>query len=98
MISLNGEIWQIIYVSPSAPILANTLGVCDGPARRIYLANNLPIAKCYDVLLHELTHASLFAYGYDLDHWCHEELIASFVELHGGEIIDLARMIIRAEP
>ena len=63
------------------------LGITDKRKHVIYLDNNLKGALLKKVLLHELTHAWLCSYDYDISVEF-EEFLCSFVDTHAEEIID----------
>lgn len=95
-IMINGVEWILFLVDPFDRHLYRadgslTIGMCDNNYHQIYIRNDLYDDKFWLVLVHELTHASLFSYGIDLSRCCHEELIADYVATHGEEIIAIAK-------
>ena len=93
MFKINGEIWKIYYVFPNDWSLRRSdgtfaFGVCDDPAKAIYLANNLNPALSKQVLCHEITHSAMFSYNINLSIE-QEELFADLMATFGEEIIDI---------
>lgn len=91
MIEINGELWEIILVSPFDPLLHMkenyyAIGVCDSKAKVIAINNELDDFYLRKVLCHELTHAAMFSYDVDLSH-TQEELVADLIATYGQEIM-----------
>ena len=93
MFKINGEIWQIVYISPDSFYLQRSdgsfaIGVCNDSLKSIFIANNLNPALTKKVLCHEITHSAMFSYNIDLDIE-QEELLANLMATFGEEIVDL---------
>lgn len=91
MIEINGEMWEILLVSPTDPILCMydncyAIGVCDDPLKIIAINEELNDFYLKKVLCHELTHAAMFSYNVDLTYE-QEELVADLMSTFGQEII-----------
>lgn len=65
-----------------------TFGVTDRNVMRIYLCSCLKGPLLRKVLLHELTHAFIFSYGYYLT-VDEEEFICSFVDRYAYDLVSL---------
>lgn len=68
MFKINGEYWDISFVSPYSSILRNndghyTLGVTIPEWRKIYIANNIYGSLLKHVLAHEVSHAEFASRG-----------------------------------
>ena len=90
MFKINNIIWDIIFVSPSHPMLYRsdgslTVGSCDNQNKTIYLSNELQGTFLRRVLCHEITHAAMFSYGVKLT-LEQEELLADLLATYGDEI------------
>lgn len=57
--TIGGTEWTVYFGGP----LRNLEGLCDSHKARIYLSAKLCRARVYDVLYHELAHASNFISG-----------------------------------
>lgn len=91
MITINGEAWHVVAVTPDHPKLQRsdgswTIGACDGAVNTIYIADYLSEQQIRKVLSHELTHAAMFSYGIELT-LEQEELLADLVATYGQEIV-----------
>lgn len=93
---INGVEWDIVFVKSNDGVLFSptgyTLGVTDIVGRCIYIANDLSGDLLYDVIFHELTHAWLHSYGYEVNIPC-EELVCQVVERESDNIQYLTNMI-----
>lgn len=93
MFKINGETWEISFVSPTHPQLVRSdgslaIGSCDDNTKTIYLNNTLDGYLLKKVLTHEITHAAMFSYNVDL-HPRQEELVAILIDTYGHEIINI---------
>lgn len=91
MIEINGELWEILLVSPRDPLLHMrdgyyAIGVCDDPMKIIAINEELDDYYLKKVLCHELTHAAMFSYNIELS-YVQEELVADLMSTYGQEII-----------
>lgn len=67
-LTINNQSWGVESVSPDSPVLIDRTGVfrvatTDPSRRMIFLSNRLEGDFRVRVLLHELSHVVLFAYG-----------------------------------
>lgn len=97
MITINGEKWEVLLVSPIHPSLrrsdgAYTLGCCDDNDKTIYITNDIKDIYLKKVLCHELTHAAMFSYDVNLSYE-QEELVADIIATYGAEIVHMANEI-----
>ena len=97
MFKINGETWQIVYVSPNSSYLQRSdgsfaLGVCNDPLKSIFIASNLNPSLTKKVLCHEITHSAMFSYNINLD-INQEELLANLMATFGEEIIDITDIL-----
>ena len=79
---VNGIRWRVLFTdNPNDLELDGTirLGITDRNTHTIYIHNSLQGEMLKRVLLHELTHAWLFSYGYDLSIEI-EEMLCGFVD------------------
>lgn len=68
MIKINGDVWDIQFVSPHSSILRNpdgnyTLGVTIPKWKKIYISNILYGDKLKNVIAHEISHAEFCSRG-----------------------------------
>ena len=93
MLTINGEIWTIIFVDATHEKLRKpdgtvTVGACHRPSNTIYLSKELQGVSLKKVLRHEITHAVMRSYEVELTYE-QEELIAGIFSVFGDEIVDL---------
>lgn len=93
MIAINGYEWAIRFVNPYSRYLRRsdgsyTIGMTDWNTRTMYIADNLNDYMVERVICHELCHALSMSYGLYLDIDT-EEMICSFMEQYGREVIML---------
>ena len=70
------------------------LGTCHKSEEIIYLSNNMNDELFGRVLIHELTHAFIYASGMGQVSW-QEENVADFCEAHFQEIYDIYSKLIK---
>jgi len=101
---MNGYLWKVRMVSPYDDVLIDrtgkrTVGVTDIALKTIFVSAALKGDFLTRVVIHELSHAMMFSYGYLSDihrfckksHWVEmEELIANLLADHGYEIFNRA--------
>ena len=97
MFSINGEQWEIQFVSPRNPILLRpdkifTYGCCDNLTRTIYISNAIYGKFFWKVLCHEIAHAAMLSYDVILT-LEQEELIADIIATFGAEIIQMTNIL-----
>ena len=89
-IIINGIEWEIIFTNNIEELTTSegliTIGVTDRNLKSIFLYDKLFGKLLRKVLLHELTHAWMFSYGYYLSVE-EEEFVCSFVDTYAEEII-----------
>lgn len=90
--NINGLNWKIVFTENDNDLIVNSsvrLGVTDRNRLTIYLYDGLKGKLLRKVLIHELTHAWLFSYDYDLDVET-EEMLCEFLDTYAENIIDEA--------
>ena len=97
MFKINGEEWDLRFVSPYSSILRTpqgnyTLGVTIPEWKRIYLSNNLSGYLFHHVLSHELSHAEFAARGLCLPEYV-EECLADIIADNSLEVLKTANEI-----
>ncbi len=70
------------------------MGLTDVIKQVIYIRNDLKPNRMFQVILHEVTHAYLDAYGFAGSRFT-EEGVCTFIEAYGQDIYSLAQYIIR---
>lgn len=92
--------WNIYYVSEDNPVLIDrtgtwTLAVTIPKRRSIYLSDNLFGNQLITVLLHEMTHATLWEFGIinDIRKYCYPENAIDMEELVCNIVADYAQYI-----
>lgn len=97
---INGINWKVKFTDRVDDLYLDgyvRLGITDRNTNTIYLDKNLEGDMLKKVLLHELTHAWLFSYGYDLEVG-DEEFLCSFVDTHTEKIFDKADVLLSEMP
>jgi Zn-dependent peptidase ImmA (M78 family) len=97
---INGINWKVKFTDRVDDLYLDgyvRFGVTDRNTNTIYLDKNLEGDMLKKVLLHELTHAWLFSYGYEMDVEA-EEFLCSFVDSHVEEIFDKADVLLSEMP
>ena len=97
MITINGEEWRVLLVSPFHPQLQRsdgswTIGACDDMLKTIYLCEDLNKSLLRKVLCHELVHAFMFSYDVDLS-YDEEEMVAEIMSEYGEDILEYTNTI-----
>lgn len=98
MFIINGESWNIKYVSPYDSSLKHynsnsyALGCCNNREKTIYINNTLRGSLAKKVLCHEIAHAAMFSYKVVLTYE-QEELVADLIATYGDEIISITNKI-----
>lgn len=90
--NINGLNWKIVFTENDNDLIVNSsvrLGVTDRNRLTIFLYDGLKGKLLRKVLIHELTHAWLFSYDYDLDVET-EEMLCEFLDTYAESIIDEA--------
>ncbi len=94
---VNGIPWKIKFTDSNEDLYlrgAKRLGIADRRKHTIYLDDSLQGDLLKKVLLHELTHAWLFSYGYNMSVE-DEEFISSFVDTHAEDILERAESVLK---
>lgn len=91
---VNNHKWRIMFVPPNSKNLINsigayTLGVTDGNAKIVYLADNMSDYMTDKVLLHELAHVHAMEYNYSIPIEV-EEIVCDFLSLYGRSVVYIA--------
>lgn len=108
---MNGDWWSVRWTDPTDPILVDrtnvlTCAVTDPQTMTIYLSNKLRGEFLTQVVLHELSHATMISYGYleqihrycKKRHWVDmEELIANLIANQAKEIFQRAYDVVGDE-
>lgn len=98
MFTINGDLWNVKYVSPYDSSLKHfnsdtyALGCCNNMDKTIYINNTLRGELMKKVLCHEITHAAMFSYGVNIT-YDQEELVADLLATYGEEVIDITNKI-----
>lgn len=97
MFKINGEEWDLRFVSPYSSILKNnngkyTLGVTIPEWRRIYISNEIYGQLLHHVLCHEITHAEFAARGLILPVYV-EEVLADIIADNSLEVMNMTNAI-----
>ena len=99
-VRINDHIWNIYYVSEDNPVLIDrtgtwTLAVTIPKRKSIYLSDNLFGNQLITVLLHEMTHATLWEFGIinDIRKYCYPENAIDMEELVCNIVADYAQYI-----
>lgn len=71
------------------------LGITNYLKQEIILRSGMSKALLYETLIHELTHAFLFSYGYSNVETFNHEQICEFVGCYAGDIIKTADKYIK---
>ena len=91
---INQDLWNIVFVNPTSQFLLMdngeyTVGVTDRDLQTIFISNAIFGDFLKDVLRHEICHAAMYSYSYEMD-IPHEECFCQIVEKHSEEIDNLA--------
>lgn len=91
--SINGYEWAVQFVPPNSPYLlmenGYTVGCTDLRTQTVYLSDELDGVFLYAVLSHEICHAMIYSYGYDMS-ISEEECFCQILENHGVEVDRIA--------
>ena len=93
MYQINGKTWYIRLVRSDSPMLMRsdgsyTVGMCDRATKPIYISELLQGKFLRKVLIHDVCHSAMFAYGIDMSVE-QEELFCDLVATYGDEIIGI---------
>lgn len=92
-IEINGIEWAVVFTANQdnlrRPDGSVTLGVTDINCKTIFLWVGLKGHMLRKVLIHELSHAHVHSYGFDLP-LDEEEFLCSFIDTYSEDILALA--------
>ena len=71
------------------------LGLTNFLKQEIILRTGMSKALLYETLVHELTHAFIFSYGYSNNETFNHEQICEFVGHYAGDIVQIADRYIK---
>lgn len=90
---INNVLWRVIFVPEFSDVLWTgsryTFGVTDIEMRTIFISNAISGDFLHEVLEHEICHATIASYGYDMDIPT-EECMCQVIEHHGEEVGGIA--------
>ena len=97
MLTINGEIWTIVFVDSTHEKLIKpdgtvAAGVCHRSSNTIYLSKELKGNSLRKVLRHEIAHAVMRSYELELT-YVEEELVAGVIDVFGDEVITLTNNV-----
>ena len=100
MYQINNKTWYIRLVRSDSHMLMRsdgsyTVGMCDRTTQTIYISDLLQGKFLRKVLIHEVCHSAMFAYGIDMSVE-QEELFCDLVATYGDEIIGIVDNIFNA--
>lgn len=97
-VSINDREWEVVFTSDAKDLMRSdgtvTFGVTDRNVMCIYLYSGLKGTLLRKVLIHELTHAFIFSYGYYLT-IDEEEFICSFVDCYAYDLVSLTNNLLQ---
>lgn len=86
--------FEIMFVDGLEMNGEELLGLCEKDKARILITKNQP--NLLSTIKHELTHAYIFAYGFDQVEF-DEEVICDFIETYGEKIIKDSKKLYKGE-
>ena len=106
--TMNGYLWQIVFVDPYDPMLVDRTGVLtvattDPTTLTIYISNEISGEFLTQVLIHELGHCAIFSFDllYDIHrmvkpkYWVEaEEWVCNFIADYGAKIFSIAYSVL----
>ena len=97
MMTINGDIWTIIFVDSTHEMLIKpdgtvTVGACHRPSYTIYLSKELKGNSLRKVLRHEIAHAVMRSYELELTYE-EEELVAGVLDVFSDEVVALTNNV-----
>ena len=99
MVRINGYDWRIKFTRDKRDLMRSdgvvTLGVTDRNDFTIYLFDGLKGDLLQKVIIHELTHAFIFSYGFYLT-LEEEEFVCSFLDTYARDIIREADYMLKS--
>lgn len=88
LVNKNSE--HLISNDPNIEILGRTLCLED----HIYIRNDLSLQRLLSVIIHEITHAFVDAYGFAGRNYTEEEL-CTFLETYASDIVSIANTVLK---
>ena len=106
--TMNGYLWQIVFVDPYDPMLVDrtgalTVATTDPITLTVYISNELSGEFLTHVLIHELGHCAIFSFDllYDIHrmvkpkYWVEaEEWVCNFIADYGAKIFSIAYSVL----
>lgn len=106
--TMNGYLWQIVFVDPYDPMLVDrtdvlTVATTDPTTLTVYISNELSGEFLTHVLIHELGHCAIFSFDllYDIHrmvkpkYWVEaEEWVCNFIADYGAKIFSIAYSVL----
>lgn len=98
-LTINNQNFEIIEQGDGDNVYLNNpnddkvmrIGCTDFLNNTIYLHKSLPtLEKKKQTLIHELTHAYIYAFGFSTEEYFNHELVCEFIEAYGRDIIRTA--------
>lgn len=86
--------WVVFFVPISIDNLSNTLGISKNLKKKICVCDTITINDITATLIHELTHAFIWEYGFSSVGFT-EESVCDLFGYYGREIIALANQLIK---
>lgn len=84
--------WDVFFVDEDHPKLENAYGAVYKSNLEIYLSADIPDQLLRSTIIHELTHASVWTYGFEniSIRGYEEEDLCNFMEAYSEEILRIA--------
>lgn len=94
-IKINGRKWQVLLVDEENKALCNddesiTCGITHFQRNKIYINETIEETLMRDTIIHELTHAYLFVYGFGQVESYTEEMVCDAMGAFGYDLIQNA--------
>lgn len=94
-LTINNQSFEIIeqgdgenvYINKSDSDNVMRIGLTNVLKNIIYLHEDLPPQKKKETLIHELTHAYIYAYGFSTENYFDHELVCEFISTYARDII-----------
>lgn len=102
-ITINNQEFEIIEQGDGDNVYVNNpdkeivIGLTNCLSNTIYLHKDLPPQKKKQTLIHELTHAYIYACGFSTENYFDHELVCEFISNYARDIIRTADEYFRKE-
>ena len=102
-LTINNQSFEIVEQGDGDNVYINTsddkmrVGLTDFLNNTIYLHKDLSPQKKKQTLIHELTHAYIYACGFSTEEFFDHELVCEFIEAYARNIISTADEYFRVE-